>query len=199
MNRLPVSSNKLAIPALLPAIAASAFFFLAGAGAQAPKHKGFDDFKLIKTRNIFDPNRRASRSDAPRESRSTSRITRANTLSLTGTMTTDGRTLAFFGGSRSEFSKVIGVGDTVADFKVKTILPNQVELDRDGKVTVLAVGKLLTLEGTTEIVTDPAAPTDAPAGAEPAEASATAEPAPTTDKNEILRRMMERRAKEMNK
>ncbi len=192
---------RRALRAAWLAVAAGVIFVAtASAHAQGTAHKGFDDFKLVKTRNIFDPNRRASRSEAPRDSRSTSRITRANTLSLTGTMAADGRTLAFFGGSRSEYSKVIGVGEMVADYKVKSIAPTQVELERDGKVAVLAVGKLLTLEGTTEVVVEGSTPPADPAApATTAAPDAPAESAPTNDKNEILRRMMERRAKEMNK
>ena len=174
--------------------------FLAAAGstfAQAPKPKGFDDFQLVKTRNIFDPNRRAIRSEGSRDSRSTTRITRPNTLSLTGTMVTDGRMLAFFSGSRSEHSKVIGVGESVAEYKVKSIATTQVELEKDGKATPLAVGKTLTLEGTTEVVADSAAASET--SADPTSAAAPAAgtaPAPTNAKEELLRKMRERHEKE---
>lgn len=170
--------------------------------AQAPKSQGFDDFKLVRTRNIFDPNRRATRTEAPRESRSSSsRITRANTLSLNGTMVADGQSLAFFGGSKSEYSKVIGIGDTVAERKVKAITSTQVELEHGGKTEVLAVGKYLTLEGTVEVPADSAPAPDAPPNASSTAAAEGAAPAsaPSNDKNDVLRRMMERRAKEMNK
>ena len=170
--------------------------------AQAPRAKGFDDFRLVRTRNIFDPNRRAMRTETPRDARSSaSQIARANTLSLTGTMVTEGRTLAFFTGSRSEYSKVIGVGDTVAEHKVKAITATQVELEHGGKTTVLAVGKLLTLEGTCRCSGRfrAAHPAHRPMRPPAAPADAATAPASTNDKSEVLRRMMERRAKEMSK
>jgi hypothetical protein len=191
--------------ALLKIAVATALLIAAVARAPAQgaaKRKGFDDFQLLKTRNIFDPNRRASRIEPPRDSRATStrRIPRANTLSLTGTMVADGRALAFLNGSRSEYSKVIGVGETVADYKVKAIDGAHVELEHNGKATVLGVGKLLTLEGTTEVAVDGAAePEPEPDATAAAAPDAAAAPAAAGDKNDVLRRMMERRAKEMNK
>lgn len=182
------------------AVFAITFFALrAGAVAQAPKAKSFDDFPLLKTRNIFDPDRRAARIESSRDRSSTQRILRANTLSLLGTMVADGRALAFFSGSRSEYSKIIGIGDTVADHQVKAISTAEVELERGGKTTTLAVGKVLTLEGTVE-VDAPAAP-DAPPDTSAAVPPTGTDPVPasSTDKNDVLRRMMERRAKEMNK
>ena len=190
---------------LVTIIASLACVFLATnlASAQSKvRPQGFDDFKLVKTRNIFDPNRRAVRGESARESRSSSaRIIRANTLSLTGTMVAEGRTLAFFSGSRSEYNKVIGIGESVADYKVKAITTTEVELEHGGKATALSVGKALTLEGSVEIPADsePAADASLETSSAAPPAGAAGPPAPSNDKNEVLRRMMERRAKEMNK
>jgi hypothetical protein len=115
-------------------------------------------------------------------------------------MVADGRALAFFSGSRSEYSKIIGIGDTVADRKVKAISTTEVELEHGGKTSTLAVGKFLTLEGTVEVDAPPAAdaPPESSTTAVPSTGTAPA-PASSGDKNDVLRRMMERRAKEMNK
>jgi hypothetical protein len=158
----------------------------------------YDSFKLIKSRNIFDPNRRAVRWEEPRESRPEQR-SRPNWLMLTGTMVTDGKTLAFFNSSRSDYRKVVAVGESVADYKVTAITPLQVEWERGGKRSVLAVGRQVQIDGTTTEPEEPAQPdeTAPPANGEKA-APAASEPAPSGDKNEVLRRMMERRAKEMN-
>jgi hypothetical protein len=177
---------------------------------------GFSEFKLIRSRNIFDPNRRAPRNT---ERRTDSR--RPDSFTLTGTMVTDTKTLAFFSGTRSEYSRVIPVGSSVGPFKVKTIAAAQVELERDGKVLTLPMGRTLQLENASgasapEVVDTPP-PTEAPPeGSGPSDApptgsiSSAAPPgspvapsngssAPPGDKNEVLRRMMERRQKEMSK
>ena len=162
--------------------------------------KGYDAYKLVRTRNIFDPNRKAVRIEAPRSN--TPSRPRASSFTLTGTMVREGRSLAFFSGSRSEFSKVISVGDSVANFKITAIEPAQVDLEHEGKKMTLAIGKPFQIEGK---------PGD-PVEAEPVEEAATnatdsaAPPAPAATppaggdaKSEIIRKMMEKRAKEMGK
>ena len=130
-------------------------------------------------------------------------------LALTGTMVTDGKALAFFSGSRSEYSRVIGVGDSIADFKVTAITAQQVELERDGKSVVLVVGSGSSRSMAHRSIRAPSKPNTS---ARPSTASAVpasprqmaqrpppAAPAASTDKNEVLRRMMERREQEMSK
>jgi hypothetical protein len=177
------------------------------ADAPAPL-KGFDSFRYVKGRNIFDPERRGmpsaqtARPAAP---------PRANFINVTGTMVAEGKLLAFFSGSRSEYSKVISVGDSIADFKITAITNTSVELDRSGKKISVAVGKPIPLEGSSAAIAPagPAEPESAASGpdtptadAPPASASAPNESKPAaapSDANEVLRRMMERRAKEMSK
>ena len=177
-------------------------------GQTAPA-KGFDAFNLVKTRNLFDPNRKATHVEAPQETRagSTNR-TRPSYVALTGTMVAEGRSLAFFSGSRTEFSKVVPIGDAVAGYKVVSITPLQAELEHGGKSFVLAVGHRLQLEGSTDEIpatetaggaeasTTPSSPANPNA---PAPAAAGGAPPATTDKAEIMRRMIERRQKEMTK
>jgi hypothetical protein len=177
--------------------------------ASAAPVKGFDAFRLVKSRNIFDPDRRgmpsaqSSRPSAP---------PRANFINLTGTMVAEGRMLAFFSGSRSEYSKVISVGDAIADFKVTGITNTQVELDRAGKQVTVPVGMAVPLEGSSAAVAPPdptvsdaAAPPDAPNPGEapPTSTSTSSASKPATapggDQNDVLKRMMERRAKELGK
>ena len=101
------------------------------AASSAENGKGYEAFKIVRTRNIFDPNRKPVREAPPRAS--TPSRPRSSTFTLTGTMVREGRSLAFFGGSRSEFSKVISVGDSVANYKITAIEPSQVELEHEGK------------------------------------------------------------------
>ncbi len=174
------------------------------AGAQAvEKAPGFDTFRLMRTRNMFDPGRRPARTDTASAARTVAAPqSRNSTLSLTGTMVTDGKTLAFFNGTRSDYAKVLAVGGAVADCKITAIHPTQVEIERGGKASVLAVGQQLVIEGAPS---DAPPPEPAPAtAAEPAPGAAPGDPAApapavSNDKSEVLRRMMERREKEMNK
>jgi hypothetical protein len=177
-----------------------AFLGLVQANGQSGERKGYDAFRLVRTRNIFDPNRVASRPEPTRER--SSNTPRSRGLSLTGTMVTDGKSLAFFGGSRGEGGKVLSVGEKVSDFHVKTITPVQVELEKDGKVTTLLVGRQLAVDGGGGSGGDEAPEAPEPEG-QPSGKSAPTEgspaPAPSNDKNEILRRMMERRQQQMSK
>lgn len=182
---------------------AATLLTISARAADAPK--GYDAYKVVRTRNIFDPNRKAVREAPPARSNTPARP-RSSSFTLTGTMVREGRSLAFFSGSRSEFSKVISVGDSVADFKVIAIEPGEVALERDGKKMALAIGKPFQIEGkpgdpveaeepapSAEGATPPASPES---GAAPAP---SAPPAGSDAKSEVLRKMMERRAKEMGK
>ena len=167
--------------------------------------QGFDAFRLVQTRNIFDPERRAMVRES--ESRPATAPSRPHSIALTGTMVTPSKQLAFFAGSRSDFHKVIGVREKIGDCTVTGISSTHVDLERGGKPFVLAVGKQLTLDGsgaiTAAIPGDSApgsvAPPATTAPSMPAPGGEAAPPPPSGDKAELLRRMMERRAQEMSK
>jgi hypothetical protein len=171
--------------------------------------KGYDAFPLVRTRNIFDPNRKPPPKKDEQPRAATPSRPKSVHLSLTGTMVTESKRLAFFTGSRSEFNKVISVGEKIGDMKVTSISGAQVELDHAGKPTVLGVGKRLQLEGTEADApeTDPASPTPGSPASAPGTTSASSTPATTTapapagssNPSDVLKRMMERRAQEMKK
>lgn len=192
------------------AVVTALFLFAGNDVAHAvEKVAGFEAFRMMRTRNMFDPNRRPARSETPRTVAPV-RENRSSSLSLTGTMVTEGKALAFFTGTRADYSKVVGVGDTIADGKITAIKSSAVELERAGKVSTLAIGQQFQIDGkpsdsppaeSTLPATADAPPVE-PGAAAPAPAAGTtpaAPPASSTDKSEILRRMMERREKEMNK
>ena len=189
--------------------AAALGLLLAGnTGAQAAeKVAGFDAFRLMRTKNMFDPNRRPARTETASAQRpAPARENKSSSLTLTGTMVTEGKTLAFFTGTRADYSKVLSVGGTIADCKITAIKPTEVEMERGGKPGALAVGHHLQIEGAPSDVPaeEPAAATPAPGAppadpAAPAPAGPTTGPAPSNDKSDVLRRMMERREKEMTK
>jgi hypothetical protein len=118
-------------------------------------------------------------------------------------MMTNGKSLAFFGGSRGD-GKVLAAGEKISDFTVKSIAPQQVELEKDGKTTILAVGRQLAYEGSgggggDEPAVQEEAPAPAPAPGPNGPAGGVSAPAPSNDKSETLRRMMERRQQQMSK
>lgn len=165
----------------------------------ATKSEGFDAFKNVRAKNIFDPTRRGPRIETPPSGPSSAPTNRGRSLALTGTMVAEGKSLAFFGGSAAEGSRVISVGNSVATYKLTAIAATQVSLEHEGKSLVLEVGRQISFEN------GPGEPAAAgpivEAAAEPA-ADATGTPSvpgPAGDKAEILRRMMERRAKESGK
>ncbi|MHA3774412.1 hypothetical protein ACXR0O_23035 [Verrucomicrobiota bacterium sgz303538] len=186
------------------------FITTAAVNAQAPQGKGYDGFKGIRTRNIFDPDRRGPRIEsAPQQSAPRSR---RDYLALTGTMVTSGKTLAFFTGSRSDYNRVIAVKDKIADYTVTSIDSAQVNLEYDGKPLSMEVGKQLSLDGSgtvsaissnsTEAESAPSSSSSLPSTSTPGAAPSSPTSAPAGvpgDKSEILRRMMERRQQETSK
>ncbi len=172
----------------------------AGAQVTAPAAQGYDAFRLMQTRNIFDPNRQGPvRSDeAPPPRQNT--ITRPNSILLTGAMVTESKTLAFFSGSRPEYSRIIPVGEKIADFTVKKISAAEVELEHAGKAIVVPVGASVPLQGTSAagMIMEPLPPGASAAAPASTAPPVNAPPPPTGDKAEILRRMMERCQKEMS-
>ena len=182
-------------------------FLLSFAPALSPaaeKPGGYDAFQLIRTRNIFDPNRKPPKKESDQPRAVTPSRPKSVHLLLTGTMVTEARKLAFFTGSRAEFNKIVSVGEKVGDFTVATITASEVKLDQAGKPTVLGVGKRMQLEGTEADALEPESAPAATAGTSATHApDGTAAPAPSPSSggspSDILKRMMERRAKEMKK
>lgn len=170
----------------------------------ADKPKGFEAFQLIRSRNIFDPNRKPPKKESDLARPVAPSRPKSVHLDLTGTMVTDSRALAFFTGSRSEFNKIVSVGEKVGDFTVAAIAADHVNLDQIGKPVSITVGKRLQLDGTeadsAEAEIAPASPDVSPTAPATTGASPPAS-APTggNSPSDVLKRMMERRAKEMKK
>lgn len=157
----------------------------------------FDEFKLVRTRNIFDPDRRVAAPGGRTPPAAAER--RSSFLGVTGTMVTPTKSLAFFTGSLSDYNKVAGIGERVADFSVTSITSTAVELERDGKKLSVAVGRRLSLEAGGE----PRATESLQPGSDTAPVPPLATPADDAPpsgvpagKEDVLRRMMERRQKE---
>ncbi len=171
---------------------------------------GFGLFRMVRLKNIFDPDRRPMPTEgAAKPTPVLSSGNRSSYLVLTGTMVTETKRLAFFSGSHSEYNRVVQAHEKVGDCEVESISTSHVDLKRGEEPIVLAVGKQLTLGdrsagGETAVVSATPTPTaDAPASvSSPAapDGVPSATPAPPVgdplDSNDIMRRMMERRRKE---
>jgi len=182
------------IPAALCLLALSAAMLLAA--PSVPSKKGFENYALLRTRNIFDPDRQPGATNTPVVSQTpTPPPTRADYAALTGIMITADKALAFFSGSRPEFNAVLATSGTIAGAVVTRITPDSVEVERDGKRIVIAVGQTVPLDASS-------VPGSAPANISPLSASPTANaastPAPASvDRETLIRRMMEKRQQEL--
>ena len=121
----------------------ASFCLLPSAFAQRPTIT-FESYKLVRTRNVFDPDRRplVKKEGAP----TAAPIQQSDYVALTGTMLNAGKTLAFFSGSRTEFNKVLAVRDSIAKATITKIDGTGVELDRDGRKITVAVGQTVPLD-----------------------------------------------------
>lgn len=191
----------------LSAAATLAWLSVPRANAQE-NGQGYNAFRTVRTRNIFDPQRRAMRTETAPTQAAGPAQNRPNFFALTGAMVADDRMLAFFSGSRSDYNKVLRPGETIADFKIAEVTATGVQLARDGKMVALNVGQQIALEGPTAGL--PSAISSefnaAPSSGSVTTSSGTSSPtaaAPSGngggDKSEILKRMMERREKEGSK
>lgn len=157
-----------------------------------PADSKYDSFRLIVDRNIFNPSRR------PRE-RTEERQQRIDTIALVGTMQSDKGVVAFFDSQDATYRKTLSEGQSLGEFKVQKIQPNEVELARDGKPVSLRVSdQLRRPEGGDWSL----APSDIPApdarGAASASAARPVEaPSISSENNDVARRMMEARQKQL--
>ena len=193
------------------------------APANAPSLRpAYDSFRLVHTRNVFDPDRRPVRpaNSAPPASAAPTRLDYA---ALTGTMLSEDKSYAFFSGSRPEFNKVLGMQGKIANATIAGITATSIEIERDGKRTTVAVGQTVPLDNQTAPGEPPADAPDAgppaaavsspapgpgpagtpppaavrPATATPTAASPNASKGPPANIDEIRRRMMEKRQQEL--
>jgi len=139
------NAPALALVTNLAAISTNAPASSASASSETKDVVGFDDFKLITQRNIFDPNRRAPRAPGirPDENRKPTRI---DYLNLVGAMSYEKGRFAFFDGSSSEFRRSLKPGDSIAGYKIASVNNDKVTLQKDNKKIELPIGGQLKRE-----------------------------------------------------
>jgi hypothetical protein len=166
---------------------------------QAPASpKGFDVYRVVIERNIFDPERQPMAAGAPPVIEQPRKA--GDYIALTGVMFDNGKALAFFSGSRSDYDKVIEVNGEIAGAKVTRIAPNGIVVDRAGKKIAVAVGQTVPFDGSAP----GAPPAEAGVSSAPAAANTTTpgenppNPPPLPGNlSDVMRRMMERRQHEL--
>jgi hypothetical protein len=196
---------------ILLATLAFAGNFSAVAQSNAPGDTDYAKFSsFITDRNIFDPNR------YPHNARSTPVRTRTRTrtrapgtpfIALVGTMSYEKGLFAFFNASDSDLKKILTAGDEIAGYTVKEITASAVTLtDKDKKEITMKIGDQMHQDGSAWKLND-----DSSGSAPASEALPTTEPdssatgtpeapaaAPSAnlEGNDILKKLMEKRAKE---
>ena len=161
--------------------------------------EGFDEFKIITQRNIFDPNRSAP--GAPRRNVETPKPKRIDYLNLVGAMSYDKGRFAFFDGTSSEYRKSVKPGDSIAGYKVAAVAQNQVTLQNGDKKIELPVGGQLKREDEGEWRVNSAPETFATSGnssdssssSSSSSSSGTNSSGSSEETNPILKRLLEQR------
>ena len=156
-----------------------------------------ESFRIISERNIFNQNR-SSRS-ARREETAERRAPVVQSISLVGTMSYAKGDFAFFEGTRPEYKKPVKIGDWIAGYEVKEIKPDGVKIANETNHFEIRVGQQLRREDESEwkISTAPLPAQNASESSAPVDAGAASAGAPVSEE-EALKRLMEKRAKEMN-
>jgi hypothetical protein len=160
----------------------------------------YDSFRVITTRNIFNPNRSRyiSYTHTPHTSAST-----YESIALVGTMSYPKGKFAFFDGSSSQYKKVVEPGANIGGYTVKDVTATNVTLAANGKDFEMKVGAQLRKEAgagwrmsnrTEPPVSVDSGSTDA---APATDATATALPAGLSpEATDRLKQLMEQRKKE---
>jgi hypothetical protein len=159
----------------------------------------FQDFKIITQRNIFDPNRRGGSGQPYVRRVDPSRLARADGFSLVGTLIYDREALAFFDGTDSRYRKVLKVDGDIANYKITEVTATFVKLVANGNEVKLPVGMQMKKDGSEWRLMDgiaaPLVTADSTARTPAVESENTGDA--STD--EIMKRLMQKRAKELNK
>lgn len=158
----------------------------------------FESFKIISERNIFNQNR-SSRTARRDDSRSKPAPV-VHSLSLVGTMSFDKGTFAFFDGSRPEYKKPLKAGEKIAGYEIKEIKPNGVTIANDTNQFELKVGQQLRREDDAEwqIASAREAVVTNAASSGPETENPSSSSGASGSEDEALKRLMEKRAKELN-
>ena len=179
------------------------------AGAQSNGVPGPTDYpafsRFVTDRNIFDPNRQPHYTATRTRVYTHTRVSAsAPAFTLVGTMSYQKGYFAFFSGNSDELKKVLPVAGHIADYKVTQIVQGRARLEATNQAEKLElkVGDVVrqengkwALAGSGELPAGSSSPAAEPGGAAGGETPAAA-PSPALGQNDVLKRLMELRAKE---
>jgi len=171
----------------------------ASVGAIAP-NVGFDAFQVVIERNIFNPNRSSRARSAPEE-----KPVRTDELSLVGVVQYDGDRIAVFDGTEAAFRKGVREGETVAGFRITRIAADGIELAHNERQFPLKVAQQLRRPegGEWKVAASQVARAEAgvPAatGSGPGRGADVAAGGIPADASEVLKRLMQKREKQLKK
>jgi hypothetical protein len=167
-----------------------------GLGADLP-----EAYQVIARRNLFSPSRVAT--PPPTAATVVAPPPPAETITLSGVAVLDGQATALFTGSTASLSGACRPGESLGPLRVITVSTGGVSVDAGGQggALCLAVGQSLRhLQGQPWQWSATAA--DGATPVPPASSSSAATPPPAStpagDTDAILKRLLERRKKEMN-
>lgn len=153
----------------------------------------YSAFRIIAERNIFNTNRsaRVSRSSRPVERPKT-----VESFSLVGTMSYEKGSFAFFEGTSSAYKKVGSIQDRIAGFTIQEIRPEGVMLKDHTNQFDLTVGMRMQREDDApwQLMASSEVP---PPSARSEETSSSSTSSSDSSVSEILRRLKEKREKEL--
>jgi hypothetical protein len=151
-----------------------------------PASLDYAAFKVVADRNIFNPNRYPRSGPGPR-------IAPREYLTLVGTMSYEKGSFAFFSGTDS---KALKLADSIVGFKVTNITPNTVKLVSGTNELELRVGMQLTRDEDGPWVASSAPVTLSATQSITSSSTSAIDPPSNGPESDIIKRMMERRAKE---
>jgi hypothetical protein len=175
------------------------------AGAQSNGVPGDTDYakfsQFVADRNIFDPNRYPRTRTSTYHPRPQVHTVGAPAFTLVGTMSYQKGTFVFFDGNSPDFRKVLAAGGGIAGYTVAEVSPAAVKLaGPDKKEIVMKPGEQMRQENGTWQLAGPAevsaASSDNGKSTAPAAGESVA-PSPSLEANDVLKRLMEKRAQEL--
>lgn len=173
---------------------------LAGGSARAqstnaPPTLNYQSFRIITDRNIFDPNRR--KPGEVRQDTAAAKTVHKESIALVGVMSYSKGTFAFFTGSSPEYQKAgLQLNDKIGGYKITAITPGHVVLQSTNHPISLSVGMQIEREGNGPWKIAPASGSLAEAGSSDSSSKPVAK-ASSGEDSDVLKRMMQRRQKEL--
>jgi hypothetical protein len=134
----------------------------------------------MRLRNIFDPTRLRDpvSEGAPRPATVITDSGRSPFFALTGTLLRPDKVLGFFAGSSSDMNRVLGPGETIAGYTIRSVTLSGADLEKDGKTLPLPVGQQIRLSGSNAGTAQPYFAPD-PSPAAPSSFSSSPSPPPS--------------------